>query len=319
MKAVRYHGLGADPVLEEAPEPAAAAGESLVEVVAAAVTPLDLTVAGGEFQVSPDLPYVGGAEGMGTILESDTFPLGSPVTVHGGGVGLARDGLWAERAAVPNLACIPVPADIEPALAAAYLTSSLTAYAAVHETGRLSKGERVAVTGAAGSVGALAVQLALRGGAREVVGIARTAERARLVPDGARAAVWGPGDPIDEVRGENGIDLLVDTVGGQPLAGLLRGAMRPGGRAVLVGYMASTELDIDVLSLLLADVSLHPVNLPNQMEALLPESGAILRRLHDGDLTMRLTRLGLAELPARLDDLRSGRIEGRLVVEPSRP
>ena len=74
MRAVRIHTFGAAPraTLDVVPDPAPASGETLVRVEAVAVAHLDLTVASGRFRIRPDLPYIGGVEGCGSVVESDT-------------------------------------------------------------------------------------------------------------------------------------------------------------------------------------------------------------------------------------------------------
>lgn len=95
-------------------------------------------------------------------------------------------------------------------------------------------GERVAVRGAAGAVGSIAVQLALAARARDVPALVRTSATLGFVPPGATALVADDPDVLDRLRADGGVDLLVDTVGGHGLAELVE-AMRPGGRIALVG------------------------------------------------------------------------------------
>ena len=134
----------------------------------------------------------------------------------------------------------------------------LTAHAALHDVGRLQPGERVGVRGAAGSVGRVAVQLALAAGAEEVIGIVSSQERGAAVPAGARAVAAGSPDELRARLHGAGLDLLVDTVGGLGLAACL-GAMRARGRIVLVGYAGGVRLELDATELLVHDVSLLPL------------------------------------------------------------
>ena len=70
--------------MEEIGVPTAALGESLVRVEAAAVAHLDVTVAGGDFGIKPTLPYTGGVEGCGVVVESATMKPGTRVVLRGG-------------------------------------------------------------------------------------------------------------------------------------------------------------------------------------------------------------------------------------------
>ena len=102
MLAARIHGFGRPVELEHRPEPTVAEGESLVAVEAAVVGHLDLGVAGGRFPLLPTPPYTPGTGGAGRVLDSDSLEPGTLVEIRGGGVGLLRDGTWAERIAVPD-------------------------------------------------------------------------------------------------------------------------------------------------------------------------------------------------------------------------
>ena len=110
------------------------------------------------------------------------------------------------------------------------------------------------------------------------------------------------------------VDLLVDTMGGPGLAGLLR-SVAPGGRAVLVGYVSGTRLELDLSrDLIQRDVSLLPVNMLRRQRAAREAAEALLPRLARGELTLPVTRYPLAEAPAALAALARGRVTGRLAL-----
>jgi NADPH2:quinone reductase len=309
MRAARVHAWGADPAIDDVPDPGAVAGESVVAVAAAAIAHIDLTVASGEFAHRPPLPYVPGTEGAGTVAASARFAAGTPVRIRGEGVGLWRDGTCAALAAVPDRALFAVPADTDLRLAAAFFSPCLTAHVALNDVAGLGAGERVLVTGASGAVASVAVQLALRAGA-DVVAMSRTPERARgALPAGA--AVVAP-DELDPA-GER-FDLLVDTVGGALLPGLVLRCVRPGGRAVLVGYAAGEEATFALPMLMAADVRLLPMNLIRRGAGREREAGELLRALTDGDLTLATTVVGLDDLASGLAMIRDGTAAGRVVV-----
>ncbi|MFD8820244.1 alcohol dehydrogenase catalytic domain-containing protein, partial [Streptomyces sp. NPDC059627] len=150
------------PRLLERPVPEAQPGHTLVRMLAAQVGHLDLNVVDGRFGILPDLPAVPGTNGAGLVLASDTHPVGSLVRINGKGLGLRRDGCWQSHALVPDATAIPVPQGTDPALACGFFTPAGTAWAAVHSVAAVRPGERVLVTGAAGAVGALTVQVAGR-------------------------------------------------------------------------------------------------------------------------------------------------------------
>jgi NADPH:quinone reductase len=333
MLAARVHAWGADPTVEEAHDPRPAEGETLVRVAAASLAHIDLTIASGEFPLRPPLPYVPGTEGAGTVVESASLPAGTPVRARGAGIGFTRDGLCAELAAVPDSAAVPLPDGTDLELAAAFFSPCVTAYAALHEVGELRPGERVAVTGAGGAVGSVAVQLAARGGASAVVAVTRDPERLRTAsgaagPSGAAepsgslgatavVAASGP-DTAAAVRSaaSGGVDLLVDTVGGALLPALATGAVAPGGRVVLVGYAAGETATFPLPALLAADVRLLPMNLVRRGAGLEDRARQLLDELHRGELALPLTPLPLARIGEALRHIRDGTAAGRVVVTP---
>ena len=110
VRAARFHAWGAAPIVEDVPDPVREPGHVLVKVEAAAVAHLDATVSGGDFGMRPELPYIGGVEGAGIVLESDADgpPPGTQVLLRGAGIGMKRDGTWAERITVPTRAAMPL-------------------------------------------------------------------------------------------------------------------------------------------------------------------------------------------------------------------
>jgi NADPH:quinone reductase-like Zn-dependent oxidoreductase len=253
--AARIREFGGQPVVEEVPDPVPRAGESLIRVEAATITHLDLGVAGARFPVLPEVPYIAGTGGSGTVIQSSRYPAGTLVEVRGAGLGLDRDGTWAELVAAPDEALHHHPETDDPLVVVTFYSSFNAAHIALHEVGKLQQGERVVVTGAAGSVGAMAAHLALGGGAGSVVGVVSSEGRRAGVPPGVEVAVGAAGAAAIDPPA----DLLVDTVGGGVLLELLP-HVRPGGRAVLVGYTKGERIELDLPSFMFADVALLPVN-----------------------------------------------------------
>jgi NADPH2:quinone reductase len=311
MLAARVHAFESDLLVEEVPEPVPAAGESLVEILAANVQRLDLDLLAGAFPIRPRLPYVPGVSGSGRLLESSALRAGELVHIEGADVGMGRDGTWAQRAALPDTALSVVPADLDPVRYAAFCDSFVTAYLAVVDVGEMASGERVLVTGAAGNVGSLAVQLALDRSARAVIGAVRRDERRPLVPAGATAVVG-----VEEAAAalDGPADLLVDTVGGEQLQNFVD-LVAPGGRACLVGYTAGTTPTLDLPRLLLADVRLLPVN---AMRWRGRSTAAPVAELRRGRFEARFETQALRRVNDALERLRAGLVEGRVVLTPNR-
>ncbi len=246
MRAALLHAYAAPPELGERPRPVPEAGESLVEVRAAPIAPLDLLCASGTsyFGQQP-LPYVPGVQGVGVIAESDDHAPGTRVwfATHAGMKPV--DGSLAEWAAVPVADLVPITAAVADDEVAAIGTSGIAAWMALTSRARMQPGERVVILGAGGAVGQVALAVARDQGAARTVAVCRSptaAERARTA--GADAVVvLQPGETRDDLAGRlvdaagGSADVVIDPVFGEPAAAALL-ALGPGGRLVNLGGSA---------------------------------------------------------------------------------
>jgi NADPH2:quinone reductase len=324
MRAVRIHDWGTAPTLDEVPAPALQPGETLVRVEAAAVAHLDLTVASGMFRLKPELPYIGGVEGCGTVVSSDVYQPGTRVMLRGGGLGLARAGTWAELVAVRTRSVSPVPAELSPEVGATYFVPVTTAYTALHDVGRLgawpvdgvraAADEVVLVTGAAGAVGSMVVQLALRAGCT-VIGL--FGPKHRQLPAGVDAVRLDDDARSEQLRRDRPATLLVDTLGGPGLVSR-SSWVRPGGRAVAVGYVAGTDIGLDLPNWLLDDVALLPVNMIRRESAAREHAIMLTKLLVDRELTLKVEAFSMADAARALHLLATGGLQGRGVLVADR-
>ncbi|MFI5624822.1 zinc-binding alcohol dehydrogenase family protein [Nocardioides sp. NPDC051685] len=324
MRAARIHRWGEAPVLDVVERPQRAEGESLVKVEAAAVSHLDLTVAGGDFDLKPSLPYVGGTGGCGVVVESDTHPAGQRVMLRGGGLGLKRDGTWAEYVVAADRHLNALPEGLPPGVGATFFTPLTTAASALRHTARLGEwnldgidsasDELVVVGGAAGGVGSMVVQLAMREGAN-VIGVVADDDQAASLPAGVEAVVATDDARAAELTRDRPASLLVDTLGGAGL-GARSGWVRSGGRAVSIGYVAGTDLTLDLPNWLLQDVALLPVNMIRRDRQARALAAELAPRLVDGELKVDVEQFGFADAGRALELLASGRLRGRAVLVP---
>ncbi|MBA3332282.1 MAG: zinc-binding alcohol dehydrogenase family protein, partial [Actinobacteria bacterium] len=158
--------LGRPPQAGEASEPA----DASLEVLAAAVNPIDRAVAAGQFYGGhPPLPFVPGCECVGREAG------GRVVWTFGGGLGLARNGAMAERAE-HGAVVAEVPDGADPALAAALGIAGLAGWMPVAWRAPVREGDRVLVLGATGTAGQVALQAARLLGAEHIVAAGRDAE-----------------------------------------------------------------------------------------------------------------------------------------------
>ncbi len=234
MRAAVVARLGDLPEVGERADPVAGDGEEVVEVLAAALNPLDVNVGAGRFYGGhPPLPYVPGAEGVGRID-------GRHVWVFGAGIGTQRDGTVAERVAAPRDALSPVPDGADPAVAAALGIGGVSGWLPLVSRAPVRPGETVVVLGATGAVGLIAVQTAKLLGAANVIAVGRRRDRLERAEElGADATVV-----LDDAFGDalqdacpHGADLIFDALWGEPLETALSVA-KPGARIVHMGQSA---------------------------------------------------------------------------------
>jgi NADPH:quinone reductase-like Zn-dependent oxidoreductase len=168
MKAVRFHEFGSPEVLryEDADQPVAGEGQVLIRVAGSAFSPADSGIRGGTLPFPVSLPHIPGYDVSGTVEALGDgvtdLRLGDRVV---GFIPMGADGSAAEYVVAPADVLVTAPSSIDLADAAGLPSVALTAWQGLFDLGGLEAGQRVLITGAGGSVGGYAVQLAKRAGA----------------------------------------------------------------------------------------------------------------------------------------------------------
>jgi NADPH:quinone reductase-like Zn-dependent oxidoreductase len=212
-KAVRFDEYGGIDVLRvvDVPMPQPAAGQVLVEVRAASINPGEAKIRQGLLHELFPATF---PSGEGSDLAGVVASLGPDV--GGFAVGDEVIGFTDNRASHAEYVVVeaahltPKPANVPWEVAGSLFVAGATAYAAVRAVS-LRPGDTVAVSGAAGGVGSLVVQLARRAGA-EVIGIAGQGNHDWLVAHGVKPVAYGDG-LADRLRAEGTIDAFIDTYG----------------------------------------------------------------------------------------------------------
>src|SRR5258708_9126677 len=112
MAAAVIDRPGGEPSISTVPGPQRAAGEALIKVAAAAINPVDLSIARGGYLpgAEPDFPLMPGQEGVGRVLEAATLDPGTRVWFFTGRLfGL---GSFAQRVSVSEDPVTPLPDDL---------------------------------------------------------------------------------------------------------------------------------------------------------------------------------------------------------------
>jgi NADPH:quinone reductase-like Zn-dependent oxidoreductase len=246
---------GAEPRLDSVVLPPRTSTSTLIAVTAAPLNPLDLVIASGTFHSARhEAPYVPGSECVGTVLDSDYFPVGSLVYAESH-ASPATPGSFATQALIANEDLLPLPAGVDPVLAAAVGNSGTAAFMPLVEEAGLRTGETVLVLGATGAVGQLAIQVAHRFGASRVIGVGRDpVALSRLFALGADAVVeLRPNEGsaaesseqlADRLLAATGpVDVVLDGLYGKPLEAALR-VCAPKARVVNIGNPAGATAQI---------------------------------------------------------------------------
>jgi len=247
-QVVRLAGpAGVDVV--DVPEPESRPDRVVVDVHAAGVGFPDLLLSRGEYQLRPELPFTLGVDFAGVVRSA---PDGGELRPGDRVAGWDRIGAAAEVVTVSATNVFPLPDTVDYTTGACLPLNYLTAYYALTVRGGLRSGETMLVTGGGGGLGTAVVQVARAFGAR-VLATGSTAEKRTIaLQAGAHEALPATdfAAAARELTGGQGVDMVVDVVGGQELTtGALR-SLAPLGRLLVVGFTSGELADVKLNRLL---------------------------------------------------------------------
>lgn len=237
MKAVRIHRFGPPEVVvvEDIPKASPGKGEVLVRVAAAGVAPWDAVIREGKSKVSPQPPLTLGSDLSGCVQavgpHVSQFAIGDDVY---GVTNPQFCGAQAEFAVAFAGMIAPKPRRLSHLEAASAPVVAVTAWQMLFEYARAKSGDTILITGAAGNVGAYAVQIALEAGMR-VIAVARSSDQELLRAYGVETILDSSAAGFEYSLPQ--VDAVLDTVGGDTVQ-RCSAAVKPGGRLVSV---ASTQ------------------------------------------------------------------------------
>jgi NADPH:quinone reductase-like Zn-dependent oxidoreductase len=169
--------------------------------------------------------WIPGQDSAGVVLQQAADGSGPPAGARV--VALTDENAWAQRIAVPSHRMAVLPDNVSFAQASTLPVAGLTALRTLRHGAPLL-GKRVLITGAAGGVGTLAVQLAAQSGARVTAVVGRAERAAGLKELGALETVEG----IEKAQGRFG--LILESGGGESLAQAIK-LVEPKGTVVVYG------------------------------------------------------------------------------------
>ena len=238
MQAIRVHHFGGldSLVAEDVPRPAPGDGEVLLRVKAAGVGPWDAWIRSGRSVLPQPLPLTLGSDVAGLVEHVGAgvsqFRAGDAVF---GATNARFTGGYAEYAVASATTLAKMPQRMGFIEAASVPVVACTAWQMVFEYGAVDATKRVLVHGAAGNVGAYAVQLARRV-AHEVVATAFSDDVAYVQTLGADRVIDVQKSRFEEVLTD--VDVVLDTIGGDTQDRSFA-VLKPGG--VLVSAVAAPD------------------------------------------------------------------------------
>jgi NADPH:quinone reductase-like Zn-dependent oxidoreductase len=246
MRAVRFDKYGGLEVLQvvEVDRPTMGPGKVLVRVKAAGINPGEASIRKGLFADRWPSTF---PSGQGSDLAGVVEQVGPGVTNVAVGdevIGFSNDrSSHAEFVLVESGNLVPRPANVSWEQAGALFVAGTTAYAAVRSVA-LSAGDTVVVSGAAGGVGSIAVQLARNAGAK-VIGLAGDANQKWLIDHGTIPVTYGDGVE-DRIRAASGgkVDAFVDTFGGGYVELALKLGVAPNRIDTIIDFAAAAKYGV---------------------------------------------------------------------------
>ena len=306
-------------------------GQVKLKVAAAGINFADLLQTRGQYQDVAEPPFVPGNEAAGEICEVgdgvDHLSVGDAV------VCLSRGGAFASETTVDARTVLKLPSQaVSPdfAEAAALLCNYGTAHLALSQRAHLQPGETVLITAAAGGVGLAAVEVAKLMGAGRVIAACGSEDKISMAATkGAEAKGVVYSSPADarafrgqlkEVLGKQGLDVIVDMVGGEILEPCVR-SLSWNGRAVVVGFASGTIPKIPANVLLVKNISVSGLfwgaHLIHDPKAILGSAQTLLKWWSEGAIKPHVTaRVPLEQVNEAFALIEGRQSTGKVVLIP---
>jgi NADPH2:quinone reductase len=297
-------------------------GDVVIRVAYSSLNYKDALAVTGKGPIARGYPRTAGIDLAG-VVESSTDPAyrpGDRVLATGAGLGESLDGGLAERARLPAAALVPLPQGLSLLEAMALGTAGFTAALALRrllENHQAADRGPVAVTGATGGVGGIALGLLKRAGFTTVAITGKPDAASYLRELGAdevvtRDSLTTSGKPLETAVWGG----AVDTLGGETLAYLMR-TVRPWGNIACIGLAQSPALATTVMPLILRGVSLlgiHSVEVPRAWRLAVWDKLAGEWKPQGIERLIVRAVIGLEAVPRACEELMAGGARGRYVV-----
>ncbi|MCR1575342.1 MAG: zinc-binding alcohol dehydrogenase family protein [Klebsiella aerogenes] len=297
MKAAVVFDLNDGPIWADFTEPQPAAGYTLIDVRAAAISHVVKGRASGRhYSFDGTLPFVVGIDGVGMTSDGQRVYFAFPS---------APFGSMAQRAPVALQNCLPLPDALDDISAAAMANPGMSAWAALVKRAQFQAGETVLINGATGSAGQLAVQIARYLGAKKIIATGRNAQALAALAADECIDLTADEQTLNAqfaAASAGQIDVVVDYLWGRSAELLLPilAKYTPGDkpvRYVQVGSLTGADIALNGAVLRAAPLQLMGSGIGSlTMPQLLAATGEMLQAAVPGHFTIATTPLPLRDV-----------------------
>ena len=299
MKAAVVFDLNEGPIWADFTEPQPAAGYTLIDVRAAAISHVVKGRASGRhYSFDGTLPFVVGIDGVGMTSDGQRVYFAFPS---------APFGSMAQRAPVALQNCLPLPDALDDISAAAMANPGMSAWAALVKRAQFQAGETVLINGATGSAGQLAVQIARYLGAKKIIATGRNTQALAALAADECIDLTADEQTLNAqfaAASAGQIDVVVDYLWGRSAELLLPMLAKytPGDkpvRYVQVGSLAGADIALNGAVFRAAPLQLMGSGIGSlTMPQLLAATGEMLQAAVPGHFTIATTPLPLRDVAA---------------------
>lgn len=301
MKAAIVNKQEATPVFGQFDSPIVKDGQVLVNVSAAALSKLSkFRSMGMHYSLKAKFPIIAGADGVGRLEDGARVYFAMPIEPYGS---------LAEQTIVKENMLIPLPDDIDDAMAAAIANPAMSSWAALMYRAQFKPGQTVLINGATGASGSLAVQIAKHLGAKKIIVTGRNESKLRLL-DGDEVVAFDLTaedgrmsfeDALKPVISE-GIDVVLDYLWGESALAIMSAVAQTSAarvtRFVSIGT-ASGQENIEVPSSILRASSIELLGSGGRSVShadLLASVNSVLYLAAKGQLNIPITEYALHDI-----------------------
>ncbi|MGB9245201.1 MAG: zinc-dependent alcohol dehydrogenase family protein [Candidatus Acidiferrales bacterium] len=325
-KIVRFHSVGGPEVLkiEELPIPVPGKGEVRLRVKAFGLNRAEVMFRQGRYLEAPGLPSKLGYEAAGVVgavgPDVDKSWLGKKVSTVPAFL-MTHYGVYGEVAIVPVGALAVYPEKLTPEQGTSIWMQYLTAYGALIEYARITKGDFVVITAASSSVGIAAIEMAKVEGAVSIAGTRTSKKKQALVEVGAKHVIaTGEEDfvaRVNQITGGKGARVIFDPIGGKGIE-LLAQAAAQGGTIYEYGALAPEPTPFPLFTALAKGLSVRGYTLREVFADPKLKAKAekyVFDHLEKGEFKPRIDRVfSLSEIVEAHRYMEAGEQIGKIVV-----